>query len=183
MLTEKEIKVLKLKRKRLTQNEIAKKLGISQPAISSFYNNALKKIKDAGEILKIKKKLKLGQGAIEFMILFGAVLVFFTFFFGAILENISDKNSDKEVALLQSVTLNARDEINLAAGATDGYYREFLLPNNIFGRDYIINITDNFVYTLMDDIQFAYEIADITGTINKGLNNITKKSGVVYLNQ
>ena len=126
MLTEKEIEVLKLKNKRLTQNEIAKRLGISQPAISSFYNNALKKIKDAGEILKIKKQLKLGQGTIEFMILFGTVLVFFVFFFGAILENISDKNLDKEKALLQSVTLNARDEINLAAGATMVIIESFL---------------------------------------------------------
>ena len=57
MLTQKEIKVLKLKEKNLTQLEIAKKLKISQPAISSFYNNALKKIKDAEEVLKIKKEI------------------------------------------------------------------------------------------------------------------------------
>jgi transcriptional regulator len=57
MLTEKEVEVLKLKKANLTQLEIAKKLKISQPAVSSFYNNALKKIKDAEEILKIKKDM------------------------------------------------------------------------------------------------------------------------------
>lgn len=57
MLTEKEIEVLKLKKQDLTQLEIAKRLKISQPAVSSFYNNALNKIKDAEEILKIKKEL------------------------------------------------------------------------------------------------------------------------------
>lgn len=57
MLTEKEIQVLELKNKKLTQLEIAKKLKISQPAVSAFYNNALKKIKDAGEVLKLKKKM------------------------------------------------------------------------------------------------------------------------------
>ena len=57
MLTQKEIEVLKLKKKGFTQIEIAKKLKISQPAVSSFYNNALKKIKDAEEVLKIKKEL------------------------------------------------------------------------------------------------------------------------------
>lgn len=57
MLTEKEIEVLKLKKKGLTQLEIAKKLKISQPAVSSFYNNALDKIKDAEEVLKLKKDL------------------------------------------------------------------------------------------------------------------------------
>ena len=57
MLTEKEIEVLKLKDKDLTQLEIAKRLKISQPAVSAFYNNALKKIKDAEEVLQIKKNL------------------------------------------------------------------------------------------------------------------------------
>lgn len=59
MLTQKEIEVLKLKRRGLTQLEIAKKLKISQPAVSSFYNNTLKKVKDAEQILRIKKELKL----------------------------------------------------------------------------------------------------------------------------
>lgn len=59
MLTQKQIEVLKLKRNGLTQLEIAKKLKISQPAVSSFYNNALKKIQDAKQVLKIKKELKL----------------------------------------------------------------------------------------------------------------------------
>ena len=59
MLTQKQIEVLKLKRNGLTQLEIAKKLKVSQPAVSSFYNNALKKIQDAKQILKIKKELKL----------------------------------------------------------------------------------------------------------------------------
>jgi hypothetical protein len=59
MLTHKQVEVLKLKRKGLTQLEIAKKLKISQPAVSSFYNNALKKIQDAKQILKIKKELNL----------------------------------------------------------------------------------------------------------------------------
>lgn len=59
MLTEKEINVLKLRKQGFTQKEIAKKLKISQPAVSNFYNNALYKIKDAEEILKLKKELKI----------------------------------------------------------------------------------------------------------------------------
>ena len=59
MLTQKEIEVLKLKKKGFTQIEIARKLKISQPFVSSFYNNALKKIKDAEEILKLKKEMEI----------------------------------------------------------------------------------------------------------------------------
>jgi transcriptional regulator len=56
MLTDKEIEVLNLTTKGLKQIEIAKKLKISQPAVSSFYKNALDKIRQAEQIIKIKKE-------------------------------------------------------------------------------------------------------------------------------
>jgi transcriptional regulator len=59
MLTEKEKEVLVFKQNGLTQSEIAHKLKISQPAVSNFYNNALWKIRDAKETLKLKKELKI----------------------------------------------------------------------------------------------------------------------------
>ena len=59
MLTEKEIEVLKLKRDGMSQTDIARKLKISQPAVSNFYNNALWKMKDAEETLKLKKEFKI----------------------------------------------------------------------------------------------------------------------------
>ena len=59
MLTKKEIEILKLKKKGLTQVEISKILKISQPAVSGFYNNALKKIKEAKKALELAKKLKI----------------------------------------------------------------------------------------------------------------------------
>jgi transcriptional regulator len=61
MITEKEIEILKLKKKGLTQLQIAKKLKISQPAVSSFYNNAIRKIKDAEAILELKVELGLDE--------------------------------------------------------------------------------------------------------------------------
>jgi transcriptional regulator len=57
MLTEKEKIVLQMKKEGFSQLEIAKKLKISQPAVSGFYNNALWKIKDAEDTVKLKKEL------------------------------------------------------------------------------------------------------------------------------
>lgn len=59
MLTEKELQVLKLKKQGFTQLEIGQKLKISQPAVSNFYNNALRKIGDAEETIKLKKELRI----------------------------------------------------------------------------------------------------------------------------
>jgi transcriptional regulator len=52
MLTEKEIEVLKLRKLGLTQVEVSSKLEISQAAVSSFENNAHRKIEDAQKTLK-----------------------------------------------------------------------------------------------------------------------------------
>lgn len=59
MLTEKEVDVLRLRSKGFSQVEVAKKLRISQPAVSHFEKSAYKKISDAKEILEIVKELKM----------------------------------------------------------------------------------------------------------------------------
>lgn len=59
MLTAKEIRVLELRAKGLTQIEVSKKLGISQAAVSHFEKNALRKIKEAKETLEVAKRLGL----------------------------------------------------------------------------------------------------------------------------
>lgn len=56
-LTEKEIEILKLRKKGLKQADIAKKLKISQPAVSSFENNAARKIRGANKILMVVKEI------------------------------------------------------------------------------------------------------------------------------
>ena len=59
MLTKKEKCILELRKKGLRQEQIAIKLKISQPAVSAFENNALRKIKGAKSILEFAKGLKI----------------------------------------------------------------------------------------------------------------------------
>lgn len=58
MLTSKEIEVLKLRKKGLNQVEIARKLKITQPAVSSFERSISRKIRSAVKTLEVAKKLK-----------------------------------------------------------------------------------------------------------------------------
>ena len=55
MLTEKERKVLEFRKKGLKQVDIARKLNISQPAVSAFEANALRKIKEAAETVEFAR--------------------------------------------------------------------------------------------------------------------------------
>ena len=57
MLTKKEKQILELRKKGLKQNEIASRLNISQPAVSAFENNALRKIRSAKKVMDYVKNL------------------------------------------------------------------------------------------------------------------------------
>lgn len=57
MLTKKERQILELRKKGMKQKEIASKLKISQPAVSAFESNALRKIRDAKSIMELAKSL------------------------------------------------------------------------------------------------------------------------------
>ena len=59
MLTKKEKQVLELRKKGFKQVEIASKLKISQPAVSAFESNALRKIRGAKKIIDFTEKLGL----------------------------------------------------------------------------------------------------------------------------
>lgn len=128
------------------------------------------------------KNKKRAQGVIEFMVIFGSILFFFILFFGVIQSNIEKKNAEKEATITQSVALGIKEEIKIAAGSSEGYFREFKTPLNILGRDYSINITNNFIYVSTENTGFSYKIPEVNGEIKKGVNNISKQNGTVYLN-
>ena len=57
MLKKKEKQILELRKRGFKQSEIASKLKISQPAVSSFVNNSLNKIRNAKKTMEFVEKL------------------------------------------------------------------------------------------------------------------------------
>ena len=58
MLNKKDLLILELRKKGLTQVEVSKKLGISQQAVSHFEKVAYDKISDAIRTIEVIKKIK-----------------------------------------------------------------------------------------------------------------------------
>lgn len=90
--------------------------------------------------------MKKAQGGIEFMIVFGAMFFFFIIFLLVIQQNVSEKNLEKENVVATNIALGVRDEIALASTASEGYYREFKIPDNLLGKDYTIAIIDQRIF-------------------------------------
>jgi len=122
------------------------------------------------------------QGAIEFLIISGIVIFMFTVFFVAIQANTEERNKENEAIIIKNLALSVQDEIFLALKSSDGYIREFQIPQLISGKDYEISIIDNFVHVKTSQNAVSLKLDDFTGNIKKGINIIKKQNGKVYLN-
>jgi hypothetical protein len=122
------------------------------------------------------------QTGTEFLIISGVVLFFFTMFFVAIQVNTAERNKEKEELIVKNLALSIQDEINLASEASEGYRRNFFVPEKISGRDYTIEIIEGSIYIKTDLVALSLNLANVTGQIQKGSNLIKKEDGVVKLN-
>jgi len=131
------------------------------------------------EVFTMNRK---AQGAIEFLIIFSAMFFFFIVFLLIIQNNVAEKNLEKENLVAINIALSVKDEIGLANGASEGYYRQFNIPQNLLGKDYNIEIIDQRVFISAEKIGISYLVLDVTGTLVKGTNTIRKENGNVLLN-
>ena len=125
------------------------------------------------------------QSAIEFMIITGAMLLFFVSMLLVFQQNLSLKAKEKRQFEVQEIVLKVQNEINLAAASTDGYYRNFTIPEKIINVDYSISTDEGAVYIITDDGKhaMALPIPSVAGNgIRKGSNIIQKQNSIIYLN-
>jgi hypothetical protein len=101
------------------------------------------------------------QSSIEFIIMIGVVIFFFVTMFLVINYNMSDKYRQRNELHVKNVASAIQDEILLASKATDGYKREFSIPNKILGKTYEAQITGNIVYVQSGKSSIALPIPEI----------------------
>ncbi len=128
---------------------------------------------------------KKAQSAIEFLILTGAVLFFFISMLAVFQQDLALKAKEKRNLEVQEIALTVQNEINIAAEATDGYQRQFKVPQTILNLDYSITLDSGVVYINTADNRhaMALPIQNVTGNIQKGTNIIQKQDGIVSLTQ
>lgn len=128
--------------------------------------------------------LKRGQSSIEFIILVSGVLLFFIAFLFYLQTSVVEKSKEGRVIALKEIAVSVQEEIALAARASEGYSREFLIPANVDGKDYEIVIVTELVYVKISESGEALSlpVMNVTGNVVKGENLIRKKDGRIYLN-
>ena len=112
------------------------------------------------------------------------MVLFITGFLALVGINVSENQRSQRTELVQHVAQQVQEEIRIADTASDGYERTLLLPNNILGDDYALDIIDDLlqVRTLDGKNSIALPIANVTGTLSPGANMLRKNNGHVYAN-
>jgi len=129
------------------------------------------------------QKSKKAQSAIEFLILVGAMLLIFLSILLVFQKNLTVKSSEQRIIEVQELAISLQNELDIAAGATDGYSRSFQLPIKVIGQNYNISIQSGLVYIqTADDIFLALSAQNVTGQPTQGTNTIRKVNGEILLN-
>jgi len=128
---------------------------------------------------------KKAQAAVELIIIMGFLVFFFIIFIGIIQDRMQEKSQEKKTIVIKDIVRTVQEEIDLAVKSSNGYRREFKIPEKIINNDYEISIFEGIVYAKTTDQKhaIAVNVKNVTGTITKGTNLITKQNGIVYLNQ
>lgn len=133
------------------------------------------------------------QSAVELTLIITFMFLVFFIFFLVVGSKMADVQKDENRQLLEDLTKIIKEEIVLASNVEDGYFRTFEIPQALTGlnfnmsllRETGVNHTElviTFVnYT--DDVSYIERLPkNITGNLSKGINNISKKKGVICLN-
>ncbi|MFW6014317.1 MAG: hypothetical protein ACOCQG_04040 [Candidatus Nanoarchaeia archaeon] len=126
---------------------------------------------------------KKSQVAQEFVILFVIALAVCTFLI-AILSNYPKEVRDtQEMTSIDQYAKNLQSEFITASQINDGYVRKIYIPERINGFEYSIDNTKSSMTLTSNrlELDFYYEIPEIEGDMDKGINKITKKEGVVHI--
>ena len=133
-------------------------------------------------------KTRRAQTSMEFVILTSFMVLAFLVFYVIIQSKMVEANKDTTDRAAKQIETLVVNELKVAESVTDGYYREFELPQRINGMDYTVQImsgvnnTPEIVvkYNGLERMYFVNQ-GYISGSsvVSKGLNNITKSNGVI----
>lgn len=128
--------------------------------------------------------MKKAQIASEFLILLCIAFLFLLVFLYASAEDIKFLIQKKELNAITDMGIFVQNEIFQATNVYDGYYREFNIPETHYGVNYSITISGNhlIIKSISTQQLLEFPITNVTGNVKKGINNISRIRGVIYLN-
>ena len=120
---------------------------------------------------------KKSQFSIEFAILMAFMFLVFVVFIGIITSKVAESKENERLKIAEDIAALAKNEIDLAKSASDGYSRNFKLPVKISGNSYTIGIINNreLVVNYIDKEHVSFLQEKVCGDILIPSNEIGKE--------
>ena len=124
------------------------------------------------------------QFSIEFAVLIAFMFLIFVAFIGVITSKVVESKENERLKIAEDIAALAKNEMELAKSASDGYSRNFDLPARIEGDSYSIEVIANreLVVNYIDKEHVSFLQEKICGDIFIPNNEIDKENGVVCVN-
>lgn len=132
----------------------------------------------------IKKNNVKSQSAMEFIILASFMLLFILGFFAVASSRMLEAKEEGNRKIAEDIANFAYREIETAKSVSDGYARIFSMPQTVNGVSYNISIIDNreLIVDYLGQEHIKFLPANVTGSIMKGINKISKGNGMIFIN-
>ena len=117
----------------------------------------------------------------EFFVFIGLTFFIALAFEIASLDQLNDFRIQKESEEVKDIALKLQKELLIASAVEDGYFRTFVLPDNLDGIDYSLITQNSTIAVQSKNSLFIVSIPYIIGNASKGANTINKTGGVIYL--
>ena len=125
---------------------------------------------------------KYSQVAMEFVMFVLIAFMIMVVFAVVTRGRMIDLREEEEYVALKDVVHAVQSEISIAAGVEDGYLRVFSIPESLDGINYTVQISTGYIIAESKNHEYVLSVSDVQGNITKGVNQLTKEGGIVYLN-
>lgn len=105
-------------------------------------------------------------------------------FFAVTSSRMLEARDEGNKKIAEDIAEFAYREIEIAKPVNDGYMRTFAMPQTVNGINYSISIIDNreLIVNYLGNEHVRFLPSNVTGSIQKGSNTITKNNGVIFIN-
>lgn len=119
-----------------------------------------------------------GQFAMEFIMMMAFAIVVSMLFLSASGGLLAERSEDWRTRELNEIGYLIQDELILAAQVTDGYTREFFLPEKAGRFPYALTSGTSTVTLTSGQTILTFDIPAILGTVHKGTVTISKQGNI-----
>ncbi|MGM5485251.1 MAG: hypothetical protein ACQEP1_05265 [Nanobdellota archaeon] len=124
-----------------------------------------------------------GQVSIEFIVTLLLAFVFFSTLILYFSEKAGSYTEQERYDKLEETAARVKLELETALLVKDGYRREFILPEEINNRGYKISKKGEELILEQGDSEVVKIIPRVEGSINEGMNTVTKNNDTIRVFQ